>query len=75
MTTIVLTHPGEHCPLFQVFAVYEAPNVHHAFALHEVNSRGEAERCARQMMDAYEADHFRRIVEIAQPHGRSWDFD
>jgi hypothetical protein len=69
MTTIVLTHPGEHFPRFQVFAVYEAPNVHHAFALHEVSSRDEAEQCARQMMEDFEADHFRRVVEIGHALG------
>jgi hypothetical protein len=28
MTTIVLAHPNERCPRFQLFAVYEAPDVH-----------------------------------------------
>jgi hypothetical protein len=73
MTTIVLAHPGEHCPRFQVFAIYEAPNVHHVFALQEIAVRDEAEHLARQMMDAYEADHFRRVIEVRQPLGRKSD--
>ncbi len=66
MTTIVLTHPSEHCPRFQVFAVYEAPNVHHVFALQEISGRDEAEKVARQMMESFEADHFRRVIEVGQ---------
>jgi len=69
MTTIVLTHPSEHCPRFQVFAVYEAPKVHHAFALQEVIGRDEAEEAARQMMENFEADHFRRVIEVGQRIG------
>ena len=65
MTTIVLTHPSEHCPRFQVFGIYEAPNVHHAFALQEISSRDEAEHVARRMMETYEADHFRRVIEVS----------
>ena len=66
MTTIVLTHPSEHCRRFQVFGVYEAPKVHHVFALHEISGRGEAEDVARQMMEEFEADHFRRVIEVGQ---------
>jgi len=69
MTTIVLVHPNEHLQRFQVFAVYEAPNVHHAFALEEINSRDEAEDLARQMMETYEADHFRRVIKVSERIG------
>ena len=51
MTTIVLAHPNERCPRFQVFCVYEAPDVHHVFALEEIGSRSEAERVAHKMME------------------------
>ena len=64
MTTIVLAHPNERCPQFQVFGVYEAPNVHHVFAVEEISSRDEAEHVAHQMMQTYEADHFRRVIEV-----------
>ena len=69
MTTIVLIHPNDHCNRFQVFAVYEAPNVHHAFALEEIGSRDDAEHAARQMMKTYEADHFRRIIKVGERIG------
>jgi hypothetical protein len=71
MTTIVLAHPNERCPRFQVFCVYEAPKVHHVFALEEISNRGEAERIAHRMMEDYEADHFRRVIEVGEPLGRS----
>ena len=64
MTTIVLAHPNERCPRFQVFGIYEAPNVHHVFGVEEISSRDEAERAARWMMDLYEADHFRRVIAV-----------
>ena len=69
MTTIVLAHPNEHCPRFQIFGVYEAPNVHHVFAAAEIGSRDEAEHVARRMMEIYEADHFRRVVEVGERIG------
>ena len=69
MTTIVLAHPNERCPRFQVFGVNEAPDVHHVFAVEEIGTRGEAERVARQMMKDYEADHFRRVIEVGERIG------
>jgi hypothetical protein len=69
MTTIVLTHPSEHCPRFQVFAVYDAPDAHRAFGLQETSSRDEAEKAARQMMETFEADHFRRVIEVGERIG------
>lgn len=69
MTTIVLAHPSEHCPRFQVFAIYEAPAIHHAFALQELDSRDEAEYVAHDMMEVYEADHFRRVVTVGERIG------
>ncbi len=69
MTTIVLAHPSEHCPQFQVFAIYEAPDVYDVFALQELDSQVEAEWYARHMMEAYEADHFRRIVQVGERIG------
>ena len=62
MTTIVLTHPNEHCPTFQVFGVYDGPREHRTFAVQEVAARDEAERVAQKMMEFYEADHFRREI-------------
>jgi hypothetical protein len=44
MTTIVLAHPIERRPRFQVFGVYDAPDGHHVFALEEIRTRDEAER-------------------------------
>ena len=69
MTTIVLARPNERCPRFQVFAVYDAPDVHRAFGLQETSSRDEAERVAHDMMEIYEADHFRRVVTVGERIG------
>ena len=69
MTTIVLIHPSEHCPQFQVFAVYDAPDVHHVFGLEEISDRDEAEHVARQMMETYDADHFRRVIAVGERIG------
>ena len=69
MTTIVLAHPSERYPRFQVFAIYEAPNMHQAFGAQEFDARGDAERVARQMMETYQADHFRRVIEVGQRIG------
>ena len=33
MTTIVLAHPNESCPRFEVFGEYEAPNEYYALTL------------------------------------------
>ena len=51
------------------FSRYEAPDVHHAFALEEISSRDDAEHVARQMMEDYEADHFRRVIEVGERIG------
>jgi hypothetical protein len=69
MTTIVLVHPNERCPQFQVFAVYDAPAVRHVLALQDLNSRDEAEYVAHNMMEIYEADHFRRVIEVGERIG------
>ena len=69
MTTIVLAHPHDSCPQFQVFAIYEAPGVHHVFAVQELDGRDEAELQARQMMENYEADHFRPVIEVGERIG------
>ena len=69
MTTIVLAHPNEHCPKFQAFGVYEAPSVHHVFGVQEISTRDEAEQRAQQMMGTYEADHFRRVIEVGERIG------
>ena len=66
MTTIVLAHPNEHCLRFQLFAVYDAPDVHHVFGVEEISSRDEAEQRAREMMEIYEADHFRRPIAVSE---------
>ncbi len=69
MTTIVLAHPTEHHPKFQVFAVYDAHDVHRAFGAQEFADRDEAERVASVMMVELEADHFRRVVEVGERIG------
>ena len=69
MTTIVLAHPTERCPRFQVFGVYEAPNVHRVFALEHISTRDEAELAAFEMMETYEAEHFRRIIDVGERIG------
>ena len=33
------------------------------------STRGDAERVARQMMETYEADHFRRVIEVGERIG------
>ncbi len=58
-----------HCPQFQVFAVYDAPAVHHAFALQDLSSRDDAEYVAHDMMEIYEADHFRRVMQVGEQIG------
>ena len=38
--------------------------MHHVFAMEEISNRDVGrESLARQMMETYEADHFRRVVE------------
>lgn len=69
MTTIVLAHPNERCPWFQVFCVYDAPDVHHVFAVEEISNRDEGEQRAQQMMETYEADHFQRVIEVGERIG------
>ena len=69
MTTIVLVHPDEHCPKFQVFGLYGNPNDHRTFAVQEFDERDEAERVARKMMEAHEADHFQRVIRSRQRIG------
>ena len=69
MTTIVLVHPSEHCPQFRVFAIYDAPAVHHVFGRQKLGSRDEAEDIARGMMETFEADHFRRVMEVGERIG------
>ena len=69
MTTIVLTHPNDRRLRFQVFAIYDAPNVHRVFAVQEFTVQDDAERVARKMMNDYEADHFRRMVEVGERIG------
>lgn len=62
MTTIVLSHPHDTCIKFQVFAVEESSRDHQVFAFQEFAAQDDAERVARQMMEVFEADHFRRVV-------------
>ena len=66
MTTIVLAHPNELCPRFQVFGEYAAPTEHYVFDVAEISTRDDAEHLARHMMDAYEADHFRRVIAVGE---------
>ena len=62
MTTIVLAHPNQHCPRFQVFGVYDGPDDRFTFAAQESDNREKAERVAHKLMEDLEADHFRRVI-------------
>ena len=69
MTTIVLAHPNQCCPRFQVFGIYEAPNVHHVFAVERSVPATKPNRLPAEMMETYEADHFRRVIEVGERIG------
>ena len=69
MTTIVLAHPSERSPRFQVFGEYEAPSEQYVFDVTDISSRDDAEQLACHMMEAYEADHFRRVIEVGERIG------
>jgi hypothetical protein len=43
--------------------------VYHVFAVEEISSRDEPEQRAQQMMETYEADYFRRVIEIGKRIG------
>jgi|WetSurMetagenome_2_1015567.scaffolds.fasta_scaffold774763_2 hypothetical protein len=62
MTTIVLAHPNQHCPRFQVFGVYDGHDDRFTFAVQEFDERKKAEQVARKLMEDHGADHFRRVV-------------
>lgn len=66
MTTIVLAHPTDRCPRFQVFGVYQGPNERFTFAAQEFSVRDEAEQAAQKMMEVHEADHFRRVIRASR---------
>ncbi len=66
---MILLPWAEPGPKFQVFAVYDAHDVHRAFGAQEFADRGEAERAASVMMVELEADHFRRVVEVGERIG------
>ena len=55
MTTVVLAHPTEQRARFQVFAVYDAHDVHRVFSAQDFVDREEAERVAHKMMEVLEA--------------------
>ena len=62
MITIVLAHPSQHCPRFQVFGVYVGLDDRFTFAVQGFDDREKAERVARNLMEDMEADHFRRVI-------------
>lgn len=62
MTTIVLAHPSQHCPHFQVFGVYDGFDDRFTFAVQEFDEQDRVERVARKLMEKHRADHFRRVV-------------
>ena len=62
MTTIVLAHPNDRCPRFQVFGVYDGDDDHFVFNLQEFDDREGAERVAGKMMERHGADHFERVM-------------
>jgi hypothetical protein len=47
MTTIVLAHPNQHCPLFQVFGVYDGEDDRFMFDVREFEEREKAIRRLR----------------------------
>lgn len=63
MTKIVLAHPCDRCPKFQVFGVYDGDNDGHTFGLQEFEpgEQDRAERYARWLMEKHVADHFERV--------------
>ena len=69
MTTIVLNPSQRTLPAVPGFCRLRGAEVHHVFALQEVCGRDEAEDVARQMMENFEADHFRRVIEVGQRIG------
>jgi hypothetical protein len=62
MTTIVLAHPSERWPRFRVFGVYDGEDDRFVFGVRDFDEREKAERCAKRMMEFYQADHFERSV-------------
>ncbi len=62
MTTIVLSHPNQHCARFQVFGVYDGSDDRFVFAVKEFDDQHQAERVAHRMMEMHGADHFERVV-------------
>ena len=62
MTTIVLAHPNERCPRFQVFGIYDGDDDRFTFAVQEFDDQEKAERVARKLMEDQGADHFRRVI-------------
>lgn len=69
MTTIVLAHPNQGCPRFQVFGVYDGPDDRFTFAAQEFDDRERAEWIAKRLMEALEADHFRRVTSTTDNPG------
>jgi len=64
--TVVLAHPDQHCPKFQVLGVYVGLDDRFTLAPEEFDDREKAERVARNMMEDLEADHFRRVIREAE---------
>jgi hypothetical protein len=62
MTTIVLEHPNQHCPRYQVFGVYDGDDDRFVFDVREFDDGQKAERWAKRMMEFHQADHFERSV-------------
>jgi hypothetical protein len=65
MTTIVLAHPSQHCPRFQVFGVYEGEDDRFVFGVQDFDEQDRAERAAHRMMEKHGADRFERVVPHA----------
>lgn len=62
MVTIVPAHPNEHSHQFQVFGVYDGKDDRFVFAVQKFDEQDRAEQVARKMMEAHEADHFKRVI-------------
>jgi hypothetical protein len=67
MTTIVLAHPTQSFPRFQVFGVYDGYGNRFVFAEQEFEEQEEAEAVVRKLMEKHQADHFMRVVLPESP--------
>jgi hypothetical protein len=60
-----LNTPNEHSQQFQVFGVYDGEDDRFVFAVQKFDDQERAEQVAHRMMEAHEADHFKRVRRVA----------